>query len=781
MDSRRLAAIAGASALAAGIWYAYRRRSRPHTSESTKLFDRLDAEEGTGPADESAATACEMNYGMWLVPVSKLLALERLEPHQEMLRRGALVEYRATEHAGRVIFVSHQWAGWDQPDPDNEQLVCLQRVLRRMMSGEIDRIQTHWMEAMLSNSCKHITAEEMARAVPHMYVWIDYACIPQPSAGPMPSALTLMAMAQGDGEAEESESSGWARMADHRSDAGVGALLSAAVESIPAYVEQSALMLVLVPPCKHADRKGELVSKMSWRGRGWCRLEFQAAMLSRRTLRVMVVQGAEARPYFVFATEALNLTVGEGSFTCCTRNHDFGDGPGTVDCDKVKAALVIEDMLSAKMDDLFKQKRWLEARYFVAMSKYLRRGLEGATVAVRAARREQTCRPCADVSSKSVMASASSKYRASLQKATSHDGEFDAGTVSGLKAKLRWRGEAEEEAWAKETGTSLLWWATFSDDLAALRTVLAASEGGGSCEELLRRGPTRTWHALSIWPTQTALHTAMSYARPAVVEALLDAGASPIARTGGDMRFEPVHMAVYVGAADNIEAWARRFPDWDWERPDGRGHTAIHLAGHAPHGLLTIVKTLLAAGAKVDAIHFFGGNLLTSAVQNGNMTPDNLRALLALPQVRAVAHRLLRRPVEPVGWKMDAIFMYTLAQIAYRMKISISAMNGILLACAEWHMGRPLNHAVLWGNVDLVHVLLQDPAGGADLLELRDGLGMTPLEEARLLYGASVTRGLTRGEQARLLAKLADVPLPAAVQERLMVHVAAPHMAPAEK
>ena len=83
--------------------------------------------------------------------------------------------------------------------------------------------------------------------------------------------MPTMAMAlQGLGEAAERQSRhAWARMADHRSDAGVGALLSAAVESIPAYVERSALMLVLVPPCKHADRTGELVSKMSWRGRGW--------------------------------------------------------------------------------------------------------------------------------------------------------------------------------------------------------------------------------------------------------------------------------------------------------------------------------------------------------------------------------------------------------------------------------------------------------------------------------------------------------------------------------
>ena len=524
-----------------------------------------------------------------------------------------------------------------------------------------------------------------------------------------------------------------------------------------------------------------LISAARLNATGRCRLEFQAAMLSRRTLRVMVVQGAEARPYFVFATEALNLTVGEGSFTCCARNHDFGDGPGTVDCDKVKAALVIDEMLTAKIDDLFRQGRWFEARCFVAMSTYLRRGLEGATVAVRAARREQQSR--ADkLSSKSLLACASSKYKASLRKATTcHDGEFDTGTVSGLKSKLRWRGESEEEAWAKETGTSLLWWAAFSDDLAALRAVLAAGEGGASHpsgrKELLRRGPTRTWSALSVWSAQTALHTSMAYARPAVVEALLDAGASPIARTGGDMRFEPVHMSMLTGAADNVRAWARRFPEWDWERPDGRGHTAVHLAGHAPHAVLTLVKTLLAAGARVDAVHFFGGHLLTSVVQNGNMTPDELRAILALPQVRAVAYRLLRRPVEPVGCKMDAMFIYTLAHCAYRLQVSISRMNGLLLACAEWHQGRPLNHAVLWGNVDLVHVLLQDPAGGADLLELRDGLGMSPLEVARLLYCASVTRGLTRVEQTQLLAKLADVPLPAAVQERLATPT---HVAPAE-
>ena len=56
-------------------------------------------------------TVSEEQYDMFVIPVTTLLTLSELAPHQDMLKTGQLV--RATpEHVGKIIFVSHEWSGY---------------------------------------------------------------------------------------------------------------------------------------------------------------------------------------------------------------------------------------------------------------------------------------------------------------------------------------------------------------------------------------------------------------------------------------------------------------------------------------------------------------------------------------------------------------------------------------------------------------------------------------------------------------------------------------------
>jgi hypothetical protein len=96
-------------------------------------------------------------------------------------------------------------------------------------------------------------------------------------------------------------------------------MLGKAVQSIPAYIERSSLIVALVPPCKHADRVDEVCDQSSWRGRGWCRVEFLGATLVRSTVSVMLVEDALGTPSFVLPTDSLLLPVGHGTYTCCAR------------------------------------------------------------------------------------------------------------------------------------------------------------------------------------------------------------------------------------------------------------------------------------------------------------------------------------------------------------------------------------------------------------------------------------------------------------------------------
>ena len=96
-------------------------------------------------------------------------------------------------------------------------------------------------------------------------------------------------------------------------------MLGRAVESIPAYIERSSLIVVLVPPCKHADRKDEICDESSWRGRGWCRVEYLGAALVRSDVSVMLVNDAFGTPEFVYPLDGLQLPPGHGTYTCCSR------------------------------------------------------------------------------------------------------------------------------------------------------------------------------------------------------------------------------------------------------------------------------------------------------------------------------------------------------------------------------------------------------------------------------------------------------------------------------
>ena len=52
--------------------------------------------------------------------------------------------------------------------------------------------------------------------------------------------------------------------------------LKAAVDSIPSYVERSAMMWILVPPCKHQDLEGAICDKPGW----WEKI-FDAAIIEK--------------------------------------------------------------------------------------------------------------------------------------------------------------------------------------------------------------------------------------------------------------------------------------------------------------------------------------------------------------------------------------------------------------------------------------------------------------------------------------------------------------------
>ena len=77
--------------------------------------------------------------------------------------------------------VSHEWLSLGHADPQGEQLRELQRLLIRMMKGEVNALQPKVTKS-LNNAwtlMDEATREEWAASLPFSFIWLDFLSIPQ--------------------------------------------------------------------------------------------------------------------------------------------------------------------------------------------------------------------------------------------------------------------------------------------------------------------------------------------------------------------------------------------------------------------------------------------------------------------------------------------------------------------------------------------------------------------------------------------------------------------------
>ena len=249
------------------------------------------------------STANEMLYPMHVLPVKELLKMKRGDHlhHQALVAQGKVVKWRTG--MGPVAFVSHQWLGYEHADPEFEQLGCLQRVADRIRTGDLKKIETNFLT---QRSFKHDAEGEGAMAfeighdtlfhwVDKGFIWFDYFSVPQVNK-------TKEAGAHEDAHED-------ATPAYYNQDAQD---LASAVDSIPAYIEQSEFFFILCPPCFHKQSKkstgqgkGAAINDfVSWSRRGWCRAEAVCRLLARRSGAVVRIDNSEAAPRLMPAYEA---------------------------------------------------------------------------------------------------------------------------------------------------------------------------------------------------------------------------------------------------------------------------------------------------------------------------------------------------------------------------------------------------------------------------------------------------------------------------------------------
>jgi ankyrin repeat protein len=486
------------------------------------------------------STATDMKFPMYLVPLDQLHRLyggkdphhPRIEAHQELKRRGELVRWEDLSIDAHIIFFSHEWVGWNHPDPHGIQLKTFLKVMKRLRLGEISQVQINIFHTMLYKTNHVVRADKWKEILSTAYVWIDWASMPQPSA--CPASIPR----------EKKQN--------------MGTDLGKAVKSIPAcviisrftsstltytlqyhsnrYIEKADFVAIVAPGCLHTDRR-DPVTKLrtktcyrTYRKRGWCVLEMVCSMLSREKVQpALLITSAGGTPEFVSPMNAQNLAVGMCDFTCCQRNHIF-PGIGVVPCDRVITRKILERMVRAKTKHLFDLKHNTLARLCSCLeSWWLRRSGD------------------------------------SMDQKVSKN-------ISSLKRELRWNDEENE--WLDGDGISILFYAVLRNDNKAVRLLLLPTNHVGK-DWINEYVANEGYVQFGIPGRFSTLTCAMCFADVSIVSMLLESGANPKVTdiNGADSLI----YASTLGRVRNIKFWLCRFPSWNINRANTvNGSTALH-------------------------------------------------------------------------------------------------------------------------------------------------------------------------------------------------------------
>ena len=114
-------------------------------------------------------TVIKMQAEMWVMPVNVFVSLKEVRPHQELRRQEKLVRWNSSMRT--VIFLSHQWTAFDEPDHTREQLRTVQRLIHRMVSGTCpDTAPTFADAAIFSSSRMRITSNQWQNTVRDAFI-----------------------------------------------------------------------------------------------------------------------------------------------------------------------------------------------------------------------------------------------------------------------------------------------------------------------------------------------------------------------------------------------------------------------------------------------------------------------------------------------------------------------------------------------------------------------------------------------------------------------------------
>ena len=591
-----------------------------------------------------------------------------MEVHQELKSQGFLTRWQDVPRDSEIVFISHEWLSWAHPDPEGNQLRVLCRVLERLKEGELDTE----MDPLHTILYKHkfmTKGKDWTTILKRTYLWVDWFSMPQPGA-------------------EKEDKIGKKKMSVLRKEG------SRAIQSIPAYVERSDFIMILVPPLYHSDR-GVPTCYRTWRRRGWCLLELYATIMARDASNPpLLVRSQRGTPSWISPMEVMKLSIGHADFTCCQRNHVIttetqkimnGGSVKKIPCDKPIAGGILEQLIDAKINHLLNMEGDLvKARLHTVLKQWWMRGLKEKEKFV------------------------SDQHGSSLQK---------------FREKLRWN--QNDDSWFDCGGVGLLMYAVVSDEanvvlelLKLLRIEFKGEEYSRRLESRIRDEGYITFGIPGRW---TTLMAAMMSSSSDVVSMLLDYGAN--VESVDVMDSDAFMLASAVGRYENLQFWLSRVKDWNINRTDALfGGTPLNKALFIGANKLKTVKVLLNAGARLDYRTLTGSNILINTAENEDVQPEVIRFVLEKLRSSCTSEHFtsivnFKRHTRSLKWKSIRFIATTL----YRTGL---AKSGLMRFLALHAGSTPLNFAVFRGDVEIVEILLK---AGADP-NIKNSLGMNAFE-----------------------------------------------------
>ena len=131
------------------------------------------------------STATDAKFPMYLISLDQLQRLyggtepryDRIEAHQELLRRGELVRWMDLPIDAHIIFFSHEWVGWNHPDPHGVQLKTFLRVMQRLRSGKISQVEMNVFHTLMYKTNHVVKAEKWQDILSRAYVSISFTLL----------------------------------------------------------------------------------------------------------------------------------------------------------------------------------------------------------------------------------------------------------------------------------------------------------------------------------------------------------------------------------------------------------------------------------------------------------------------------------------------------------------------------------------------------------------------------------------------------------------------------